>query len=39
MTEVSLGTNGTMTSSAATAKRNAYVHGEPETYCVRESNT
>jgi hypothetical protein len=31
MTDVSLGTSGNTTSSAATPKRNAYVHGEPET--------
>jgi len=28
-----------ITSSAATAKMKAYVHGEPETYCVSASNT
>jgi hypothetical protein len=28
MIEVSLGTSGMMTSSAETANRNAYVHGE-----------
>jgi hypothetical protein len=27
-----------ITSSAETAKRNAYVHGEPETYSVSDSN-
>jgi hypothetical protein len=27
------------TSSAETANRNAYVHGEPETRSVRDSNT
>ena len=39
ITEVSLGTSGMTASSAATAKRKRYVHGEPETYSVSDSNT
>jgi len=31
ITDVSLGTSGTITSSAEMTKRNTYVHGEPET--------
>ena len=39
MTEVSLGTSGMIASSAATKKRKRYVHGDPETYSVSDSNT
>src|SRR3954452_23931091 len=39
MTDVSLGTNGNRTSSSATTNRKTYVHGEPETCWVSDSNT